>query len=35
MGAFMTYENYHNLSLKAKDVDPSVIALKYIANSIT
>jgi hypothetical protein len=31
MGAFMTYENYHNLSLKAKDVDPSVIALKYIA----
>lgn len=28
----LTYNQYHHLSMKAKDVDPSVIALKYIAD---
>jgi hypothetical protein len=32
MGNFISYEQYHNASLQAKDVDPSVIALKYIAD---
>jgi hypothetical protein len=30
--ALLTYKEYHDLSIKAKDIDPSVIALKYIAD---
>jgi len=29
---YLNYETYHNLSLKAKDIDPSIICLKYIAD---
>jgi hypothetical protein len=29
---FVTYEQYHNDSMEAKDVDPSVICLKYLAD---
>jgi hypothetical protein len=29
---YVTYEDYHNQSMMAKDVDPSVICLKYLAD---
>jgi hypothetical protein len=29
---YLTYEQYHNDSMEAKDVDPSVICLKYLAD---
>lgn len=32
MGAFMSYPEYHRISMEAKDVDPAVICLDYIAN---
>lgn len=32
MGHIITYEDYHNLSMKAKDVDPAVTCLKYLAD---
>lgn len=32
MGNFMTYEQYHNLSMQAKDVDPAILCLKYLAD---
>ena len=32
MGGYLTYKEYHNLSMSAKDVDPSVICLNYLSN---
>jgi hypothetical protein len=32
MATYLTYEEYHNSSLKAGDIDPSVTALKYLAD---
>ncbi len=29
---FLSYKDYHNLSMQAKDVDTSIIALKYISD---
>jgi hypothetical protein len=32
MDTYLTYKEYHNKSLKANDIDPSVICLKYLAD---
>lgn len=32
MGNYMSYADYHNLSMEAKDVDPAILCLTYIAN---
>lgn len=32
LNKYITYEEYHNKSLEVKDIDPSVLCLKYLSN---